>query len=281
MSNVKVFVDSTCDLPDKILADNDISMIPLYINFNEKSFKDRHDINVEELYNKVEETNCIPKTSAPSPLDFYNAFKPHIESGADIIYIGLSSYISSTIKNALLAAEEFPRGRIHIVDSLNLSVGTGILVMKALELIKMGLNAYDTAITLEALIPKVKTAFTVDNLQFLRMGGRCSAMQSMVGGILQIKPILKVVEGRINLAGKMRGRKKALLAILNEVSKNINNIDTDRIIIAHSIGIESANFLKQELLKAIDVKEILIFPAGCVISSHCGKNTVGIIYMNK
>lgn len=259
--------------------ENNISMIPLYINFNEKSFKDRYDINVRELHSEIRKFNCIPKTSAPSPLDFYNSFKPYIENGSDIIYIGLSSFMSSTIQNALLAAGEFPKDKVHVIDSLNVSAGIGILAMRALDFTRMGLDANEITSNLKKLVSKIKIAFTVGNLEFLSLGGRCTKVQSTIGGILKIEPFLKVIDGEIVHVHSMRGRRKALAQILNEIINDIKIIDIDRIIIVHSMAIESVNFLEQELLKIVNPTELIILNAGCVISSHCGENSVGIVYI--
>lgn len=282
MNNIKLFSDSTCDLGEELLNKLNISIIPLYVVFGEDSFKDGIDIDTKGLYEKVDKLDKLPKTSAPSPIDFYNAFKPYVENGDSIIYIGLSSELSSTILNAKLAKDEFEGADIHIIDSKNLSAGIGLLLLKAHELIELSIESKKIVSEIKNIIPKIRTFFIVDDFDFLHKGGRCSSIQSLMGGLLKIKPILKVNNGNIILGQKPRGKKKkALDLILNNIYKNKDFIDLDRIIIGESMSLEDSLYLKENLEKNMDFKEIILIEAGCVISSHCGKNTTGIYYIEK
>lgn len=281
MRSVKIFTDSTSDLTPEIYKKLDISIIPLYVNFDETSFIDGVNISTKELYEKVSEYGKLPKTAASSPSDFYNAFKPYIDADKDIVFIGLSSKLSSHLQNAVIAASEFEDGRIHIVDSLNLSSGIGLLVMKAADFKAQGLSAEEIANKVRALVPKVKTAFVIDTLDYLYKGGRCSALESFVGGMLKIRPVVKVVNGKMILGQKIIGkRQKALNAMLESVIKQRDSIDPDIVMITHSIS-NDVEYLKTELEKNLNVKEIIVTQAGCVISSHCGPNTIGILYIEK
>lgn len=280
MNKVKLFTDSTCDLSDQLLTQNNIAVVPLYITFDQASYKDRVDMTTEELYSKVDELDMLPKTSAPTPVDFFDAFKPYINEGYDIVYIGLSSKLSSTIQNAYLAAQQFQEGRVQVIDSLNLSTGIGILVLKAADMLKAGLTSAEIADSIRQLVPKVQTAFTIDTFEYLYKGGRCTAIQGLIGGMLKIKPITKLEDGKIILADKQRGRKKALAALLDDINENIGALDEARVFVTHSMAEEDAAYLEQEL-QAMGVKNILTTSAGCVISSHCGKETIGIIYLIK
>lgn len=278
MNKVKIFTDSTCDLSDQLLAENDISVVPLYITFDDASYRDSLDMTTEELYAKVDELGMLPKTSAPTPADFISAFRPYVEDDCDILYIGLSSKLSSTIQNAVLASQEFSEGRVRVIDSLNLSTGIGILVMKAADLQKDWLSAAEIGDKIEQMIPKVKTAFTIDTFEYLYKGGRCSAIQGFLGGMLKIKPITKLEDGKIVLTDKQRGRKKALAALLEDIESNKGNLDESRVFVTHSMADEAAGYLKDEL-EAMGIKNVVVTSAGCVISSHCGKETIGIIYL--
>lgn len=280
MSKVKIFADSTCDLSRDLIESNDISIVPLYVGFNENTYKDGVEISTKELYEKVKEYNKLPKTSAPSPLDFINAFKPFVEEGRDIIYIGLSSKLSSTLQNAKIAASEFPNAKIEVVDSYNLSTGIGLLVMKAVDLAKENLGVEEIAEKIRELVPKVETAFVPDTLDYLHKGGRCTALQAIMGSMLKIRPIIKVVDGGMIVGQKARGkREKILETMLENAIKDKDNMDKKRVFVTHAQGPEDAMFLKKRLEEVLDVEEILITDAGCVISSHCGPNTVGILYI--
>ena len=281
MGKIKIFTDSTSDLPYELIERNNISIVPLGVSFGEELYKDGVDISTPELYKKVEEYKELPKTSAPAPGDFHKAFEKYINEGYHIVYISLSSFLSSTYQNSLLAAEMFPEGMVQVVDSRNLSTGIGVVVMKAVDFAKEGLEANEIATRLKELVPKVEAEFVVDTLQYLYKGGRCSAVQKFAGGLLKIRPAIKVVEGKMIPSQKFRGkRKKALEGLLKSILKDKGNIDIKRVFVVHSIGEEGANYLKERLEEELgEVKEVIITKAGCVISSHCGPNTVGIMYL--
>lgn len=281
MGAVRVIADSTCDLSSELIEKHGIAIVPLYAVFGEESYKDGIDITTEKLYKMVEERNMLPKTSAPSPLDFLEVFSKYIEMGEDIIYIGLSSELSATLQNARIAAQEFPEGRIEIVDSRNLSTGIGLLVMKAVDYAGQGFGIHEIAQKIKELIPKVRTRFVINTLDYLYKGGRCSALESFFGGLLNIKPVVAVKDGKMVLEEKIRGkREKAWNSMIENVLADKDKMMRDRIFVTHSMDPEAAEFLKKNLQKEINEGEILITDAGCVISSHCGPGTVGILYIN-
>lgn len=281
MGKVKIFSDSTCDLPPRLIEQHRIGIVPLYVLFNDKSYGDGIDITTPDLFKKVEETGNLPKTAAPSPGDYIQAFKPSIDAGEDIVYIGLSSKFSVTLNNALLAAREFPAGRIEVVDSLNLSTGMGLLVLRAVDYVAQGMDVQEVAKRVRALTPKVKTEFIIDTLEYLHKGGRCSGTTRFVGSMLKIRPSIRVVDGGMVPAQKFRGsRAKALQGLLNTVLAERDSISPERIFVTHSISAD-ASYLQENLKKHTEVKEVIISQAGCVISSHCGPNSIGILFIKK
>lgn len=282
MTRIKLFTDSTCDLTDEILAKYDISVVPLYVHFNEDTFKDRVEIITEELYQKVDEYGVLPMTAAPSPGDFYNAFKPFVEEGREILYIGISSLISSTVQNATIAKNDFPDSRIEIVDSFNLSTCEGLLLLKAAEFIDQGMALEEIAEKLRSYVPKLKTSFIVDTLDYLHKGGRCSAMQHFVSSLLKIHPIIKIVDGKMTVGEKIRGKlEKGWEYMLQEVLASKGKIESNRIILTHSMSDEAVAYVKRGLEENLDNPEVIITETGCVVSSHCGKGTLGVLYMEE
>lgn len=281
MGKVKIFSDSTCDLTPDLIEKHQIGIVPLYVLFNDEAFRDGIDITTPDLYRKVEETGNLPKTAAPSPGDFILAFKPHIDAGEDIIYIGISTDFSATVNNACLAAQEFPQGRIEIVDSRNLSTGIGLLVMRAVDFAQEGKDIQTIAQEIRDLVPLVETEFIIDTLEYLHKGGRCTGLTRLVGSMLKIRPSIKVVDGKMIPAEKFRGtRAKALQGLLDNALAHKDNLSPQRIFITHSIS-DDGPFLREELQKHTDAQEIIITQAGCVISSHCGRNTIGILFVKK
>lgn len=282
MSKVKIFADSTSDLTTAWINQYNIGVIPLYVVFDEESYKDGMEITPAELYQRVEKTDRLPKTTAPSPKDFMDAFGPHIERGEDILYISLSSELSSTYQNALIAAAEYPENRVRIVDSLNLCSGIGLLVMKAVKAAESGKSLDEIVSLVETYRPLVETEFVIDTLEYLYKGGRCSGMQNFIGSLLQIRPVLKVVDGGIIPAYKIRGKKeKAVGQMLDNTLANVDIMDNDLIIVVHTYAEEEALRLAAILREQTGAREVAVAEAGCVISSHCGPHTIGIMYTKK
>ncbi|GGF73552.1 hypothetical protein GCM10010912_18500 [Paenibacillus albidus] len=282
MPNVKIFTDSTSDLPQDWKDSYDIGIVPLYVVFEDGTFKDGVEITPEEIYRRVAAKGALPKTAAPSPADFMAAFNPVIESGDDIVYISLSSSLSSTYQNVLLAAEEYPAGRIHVVDSETLCGGIALLVMKAAKAAAKGQSAADIAAMVKSARTRVETEFVVDTLDYLYMGGRCSGMQNFIGSLLKIRPVLRLMDGKIVPVSKVRGKKeKAVEQMLHNASQNLARMDQELLIIAHSLAEEDAAYLQAALRATTGIQEIAIIHAGCVIGSHCGPHTVGLMYMTQ
>ncbi|GIP47175.1 Fatty acid-binding protein [compost metagenome] len=282
MSNVKIFADSTSDLPAGWAERHEIGLVPLCVVFGDETFRDGIDITPPDIYRRVEAEGNLPKTTAPSPKDFMDAFGPYIDQGRDIVYISLSSKLSSTYQNAQIAAAEFPEGRIHVVDSLTLCSGIGLLVMKAVQLAEKGFEAAEIAGQVAAMRPQVETQFVIDTLEYLYKGGRCSGMQNFIGSLLQIRPVLKLVDGNIIPAYKVRGRKeKAVQQMLDNALADKDKMDQDLILVAHTLAEEEAQRLAVILREQTGARKVAIAEAGCVISSHCGPHTVAIMYTRK
>ncbi|QSF46551.1 DegV family protein [Paenibacillus tianjinensis] len=281
MSIVKIFSDSTSDLPQGWKETYDIGIIPLYVVFQDGTYKDGVDITPEEVYQRVAADGALPKTAAPSPADFIAAFEPVIASGGDAVYVGLSSALSSTYQNALLAAGEFPEGRVRVVDSETLCGGIALLVMKAARAAAKGHSSAEIAAMLEQCRSRVETEFVVDTLDYLYMGGRCSGMQNFIGSLLKIRPVLRLIDGAIVPVSRVRGKKeKAVEQMLQHALLNAKEMDKELLIVAHTLAEEDAKFLEKALREQTDVEEIAVIHAGCVIGSHCGPATVGLMYMH-
>lgn len=282
MGRIKIFSDSTCDLPPQLIERHQIGIVPLYVSFGEKAYRDGVDLHTDQLYAEVRAKGELPKTSAPSPGDFIEAFAPFIEQGDDILYIGISSHLSSTCQNALIAAGEFPEGRVTVFDSLNLSTGIGLQVMKAVHAAEAGRSVAEIERMLQDVRGKVETEFVIDTLEFLYKGGRCSGLQNLIGSLLKIRPVIKVSDGKMTPASKIRGKRdKALQQLLDNALVRKEEMDGDIIFVTHSMAGEDAEALRQTLIEKTGAREVLVSDAGCVISSHCGPQTIGILFTKK
>jgi DegV family protein with EDD domain len=274
---VQIITDSTADLGRELTTQFGIQVVPLYVTMAGQTYRDGENMTIQDLFHSVERTGLLPKTAAPSAADFIQAFSSHEEC----IYIGISNKLSATMQNALLARESCDRGQIFIIDSLNLSTGIGLLLLKAADLRDMGLAAADITARVSTLVPKVRTSFIIETLDFLYKGGRCSAMQNLVGSLLHIRPVIAArPDGTLGIKTKTRGaRQKGLQAMLDEFQENLAKVDLQRVFITHTGCDADAEYLKQELIKLAPIENILITTAGSVVASHCGPGTIGLLYM--
>jgi DegV family protein with EDD domain len=280
MRHIKLFADSTCDLSEEIIKQNDISIIPLYVNFGKESYKDNIDIKPAELFLRVKEKGKLPMTSAPTPDNFSTEFKKYIDKDMDILHISLSSKISASFQNACAAAAQFPDGRIKVIDSSNLSSGIGILVMTAADCAASGLSLDEIVSRVQSGIAKVRTEFIIDTVEYLHKGGRCSGLQMLLSSILEIHPIIKVDEGSMHMAAKIRGNRQVVLRrLVKDILDNKGSLNKERIFITHTMSDDDAVWIKTQLAELRGIKQIYITNASCVIASHCGPKTIGIIYM--
>ncbi|MGI6449281.1 MAG: DegV family protein [Desulfitobacteriia bacterium] len=283
MRKIKIITDSTCDLPKNLIEKYDITVVSLFVVFGEENYRDGVDLYPEKLFRMVKEKGILPKTASPSPYDFVRCYQEYLDQEMDIIVITISAKMSSTYQNALLAASECPEGRIWVVDSQNITAGVGMLAIIAAKMAQDGKNPQEIVAKLEELVPKVKVNFVIDTLEYLYKGGRCNVLQNLLGTALKIRPIIGVEEGSMLVAGKTRGdKKRALNKILEWALEDRQEIDFDQVFVISSFGgEEEAVYIHDCLSKVLVDKEIIVGLAGCVISSHCGEKTTGIIYIKK
>lgn len=275
---IHIKTDSCADLGQSLLNAHGITSIPLHVLVNgEDHFDD--DLTLDFLFASVDQTGELPKTAAPSILEFTEFFS----SPEPIVYVGLSSQLSATMANAKLALEQLGRDDIYLVDSLNLSTGIGLLALKAADLRDAGLGAAEIAEAVSAARDKVRTAFVIDTMDYLYKGGRCTALQAIFGSMLKIRPVIHVrPDGTLGVLDKVRGsRRKALDSLLAGFKADLPAVDLTRVFITHSGCPEDADYLAGELKKLAEIKDVHITTAGSTIGSHCGPNTIGILYLKQ
>ena len=189
--------------------------------------------------------------------------------------------LSRTFENAYLAAQEVNPDKIHLVDSMNLSTGIGLLLMKAAKYRDQGLSGEEIKSKLENDRLNVKSQFAVETMEYLHKGGRCSGITRFVGSLLKLKPIIQVKDGKMGVGKLPRGKMViALNTLVKQLEEDLPNLDKDVVVITHSLADESMEYLKEKLTNLLGEEvPVVITQAGCVISSHCGKGTIGILYM--
>jgi len=282
MHKIKLVTDSTSDLSPELLKKHDIEVVPLHVIFKDKDYRDNIDLKTQDMYKIVKETNSLPKTAAASPGEFTEVFQKFLDQGYEIIFIGIGKNFSATYQSAHTAKQSLGSDLIHLIDSANLSSGTGLLVLKAAKYRDEGLNALEIKHKVEALVPKVRSQFVIDTLEYLYKGGRLNALATAFGTMLKIKPIIKVRDGLMAVGKKGRGSVKAAVDImLNEAFIEKEAIDEDFLMITHSLAYDNAEYIKERLCAELKIKNVYETDAGCVISSHCGRGTIGILYILK
>lgn len=281
--HVILCADSTCDLSQELVEKYQVHIRPLNVIEGDKSFLDGVDIAPDDIYRNYRETGLLPKTAATSVGAYIDFCKPFIDDGNEVIFINLGSALSSSHQNCRLAAAELPG--MYAVDSCNLSTGSGLVVIEAAERIAKGMAAADIVAELQTVISKVSASFVIDTLEFLYKGGRCSALAMFGANLLHFKPSIKVdnTDGSMSVGKKYRGSlEKALTDYVTDQLKGRTDLDNRRIFITHSgISDERVALVKSLVEQYAHFEEILITRAGCTISSHCGPNTLGVLFLTK
>ncbi len=283
MKKIRIFADSTCDLSDELLDKYQIKIIPLSIVLDDKSYFDRFEITPDEIYTWADANKTTPKTAAASYENIYNTMKPAMEDGDDIIFFGISGDMSSTCNVARFVGQEhYPR--LFVIDSRNLSTGIGLQVIKAAELAASGtMTAEEIVDYINRKRADVRASFVIDTLTYLARGGRCTPVAALMANTLKLHPMIVVKDGKMGVSKKFLGKMDfALSKYVTELTKEMEHADRSRVFITHS-GSSDATIAKvREMVESLGYfDEILITRAGGVISSHCGPNTLGVLfYMN-
>lgn len=283
MDKIKIITDSTCDLGQELANKYDIEVIPLYVSFGEKSYIDGVDIKTNEIYEKVKETNELPKTSAITENTFEQTFKKYVDEGYYCIYTGISSYMSRTYQTAKMAADKFD-GKVFVVDSMNLSTGIGLLVLKACMDRDKGLPIDIVVKNMEYNAKRCKVQFAIEKMDYLHKGGRCTGIARFFGTLLKIKPIIFVREGKMTVGKKPLGKMKIALDNMYNMlkeDKDKDNVDPEFIFVTDSIAEESKEYLLPKVKELFPNTLVLHTTAGATVASHCGPGTIGILYICK
>ncbi len=281
MAKIIISSDSTCDLSAELKERYDIKIIPLGVTLGDKVYRDGVDINPDEIYAHHAKTGELPKTTAANVGECIDYFADLTKDGAAVIHFTISSTMSSTYSNACLAAEEFEN--VYVVDSKNLSTGGGLQVVAAAEMAKSGMTAPEIVAELEKISPCVDASFVIDSLEYLHKGGRCSALAMLGANLLKLKPCIEVKNGVMGVGKKYRGvYGRVLTEYVNERLANVNDIDTSRVFVTHAGCDPEIVDAVVEQVKATGIfKEVFLTRAGCTVSSHCGANTLGVLFVRK
>ncbi len=272
--------ETTVDVTNKILEENEIHTIPFTILLGDKTLQDGPSV-ASEIFSYVEKTKELPKTSAVNQEQFKEYFENLLKDYDAIIHISLSSSMSSACDNARKVADLIGRDKIKIIDSKSLSTGIALLVLYARKLIDEKLSLDEIEQKIMNRIPFVQASFVINRLEYLYKGGRCSSLQYFSASLLKIKPEIIVENGNMKSAKKFFGSSSgAIRSYFYDILKKFNKPDLENVFITYSTASEKdIEFLKQELTK-LNFKNIYITVAGGTISSHCGPDCLGVLYIN-
>lgn len=278
---VLILSDSTCDLSPELIERYDVKIIPLKIGLGDNQYIDGVDIDPEMIYEHYEKTGELPKTAAINTAEFASVIEPYVNDGHSAVIFTIGSQMSSTYNNARLAAEEFDN--VYAVDTHNLSTGGGLLVIAAAEMAQKGMSAKEIAEECERLAGFVDASFVIDDLEFLYKGGRCSALAAFGANALHLKPCIAVREGKMGATKKYRGKfGDVLKKYISEQIGDASDIVTDHVFVTHAGCDEEIYNACLEQVKEYGVfKEVHLTRAGCTVSSHCGRNTLGVLFIRK
>ena len=281
MNKIKITCDSTCDLTEKLYKEYDVEVISLCVSLGDDLYRDGVDIRSEDIYAYVSEKGTLPKTSAISVGEYEKVFRKYTEQGYQIVHINLSSNLSSCHQNALIAAKEV--GGVYPVDSLNLSTGSGHLVIEAANMAKKGMAAEEIVENLCKMREKLDVSFVLQTLDYLRKGGRCSALTALGANLLQLRPEIEVKDGKMGVGNKYRGKMdKSISDYVKGRLEGRTDLNLDRIFVTHS-GVP-ADIVAQTMALVKELQpfaEVIETMAGCTITSHFGPNCLGVLFFTK
>jgi len=274
---IKIVTDSTADLTSEICKKFDIGVVPYYLNYKGKSFKDRLDIKISEYYKRLKNMD-IPTTSVPSIGDVLQTYNKVAKKGVKIISLHVSSKLSGLLNVANSARNTLKNMEIYLFDSLTASGGLGLQVIAAARFAKEGKSIKNILKRLQTIRNKMETFAILDTLEYLKRGGRIGSVETFIGSILNIKPILKVIDGELKPFSKARSISKAMDKVLENIKEKIEKNKQIEVAIMHTNALERAEKLKRKMLEKFNCREIITLLAGPAIATHAGPGGVGISY---
>lgn len=279
--NIKITCDSTCDLSAELIARYDITVCPLRVTMGEESYRDGVEATPDDIYEYYNKTGKLAKTAAVNIAEYTDFFNGLKTDDNVIIHFCISSKMSVTYNNARLAAEEI--GGVFVIDTENLSTASALLALKACDMREKGMKAEEIVEKLNEIKKHADSSFVIDSLLFLYKGGRCSGVAALGANLLKLKPCIEVTDGAMGVGKKYRGRFETVLKeYAAERLSDFENIDLRRVFVTHAGCDETlVNEIAELVKNTLPFEEVLITRAGCTISTHCGKNTLGVLFLRK
>jgi DegV family protein with EDD domain len=275
---IAISAESTCDLSKELIEKYDVKVIPFHVTLGNETFKDG-ELTTEEIFKFVDEKKTLPKTNALNEFEYTEYFEELKKDYDAVIHICLSSGLSSSCNNAMRAAKEVKN--VFVVDSLSLSTGIGLLVLYARKLANDGYTPQDIYEKVQARVEKLQVSFVIERLDYLYKGGRCNALSLLGANILKIRPRIVVKNGKMGSDKKYSGTMDKVVAKYGaEVLEEFDTPDLENVFITYTTATPEMVAAAMAAVKEAGFKNVYETHAGCTIASHCGGNTLGILYFN-
>ena len=284
IENVAITADSTCDLSPDLIARYGIRIIPLHVTMGEDTYTDGVDLSAPQIFDYVSKTGILPKTSAVSISEYAEVFSSLVSSGRQVIHINIGSQFSSTGQNARLAAEVVGAGKVFVIDSEYLSTGSGHIVLSVIDFLENGVAPEDIPEKIKEVIPRVDASFILGNLEYMKKGGRCSSVAVLGANLLNLKACIEVKDGAMGVAKKYRGNLEDVLKkyVDDRLSQPAEAYETKRVFITSTCTKDRIPLMIRDYVASKGIfDEILVTTAGSTVTSHCGKNTLGVLFIRK
>lgn len=278
---VKIITDSAADLPIELQEKLDVTILRMKVIFGEEEFIDEIELSKEEFYKRLEESEVLPKSSQVTPIQFEEAFKKILDEGNEPLAITLSSALSGTYQSAVIAKEMIGDERIQVIDSRKVTFTEGLVVHTAATMAANGCSMDEIVAHINATKESYILRGVVDTLNYLKKGGRLSPAKATIGSLLNIKPVIGISNGELDVPFKFRGMKKALAGIIEELKDKNIDLSKQTMFIGHANSPAEAEELKKQVEENFKVGEIYIAPMGPLVGTHSGPGCVGFAFIDK
>lgn len=277
MKKIKIICESMSDLPDNLQQEYDVELLPINIVFDGKEYKSGVDISTNDFYKMLRNSKSMPTTSQITYANFKEIFEGYLKEDNIVLYMSGSSAASGTYQSATLAKNDIESDDIYVFDTFSISIGGGILVQKAAEMVKQGHNIDYIINKLEEYKNKVHVFFSVDTLDYLQKGGRISSIKATIGTLLNIKPILNIEDGLVKQKGQVRGTKKIMPALIENIKSVVDGDFSNKdVYVGYGDDLSIKDELVEKVKKELSPRNVYTFQIGSCVASHSGPNVFGI-----
>lgn len=279
MKKVAIVTDSTAYLPQEIVDELGLTIVPLTLHWDGESYRDGVDIMAEEFYERLAQSETIPTTSQTTVGEFVKIFQSLLDQDYAVLTLPISSGISGTVESAFQAKKEFEGQPVEVVDTKLVSMALGFMVMTVGRAAKAGTSLEECVALAHDVYPRIGVYFTVDNLKYLHKGGRINTAKRLLGSMLNVKPLMEIRDGKIELVESVRSRKKAMSRMLDLIEEDIAGREPIRIGAFHAAADEDVNILLEMAIERFHPVETVLTFVSPVIGSHTGPGTISLAYM--